>query len=99
MTLTLENALAEITVHHLPLPKAFQWASNGYRGGRSQAELEAAWADLPLEERVSLAACLMGGPVYSPASHKLVSDAYLALCYGQNLDTFCADRAARAQHP
>lgn len=80
MTEALEKALADLTIHSMPVPRAFQWAGALYRGGRTQEQLEADWPTLPLETRVSLTACLMGGPVYSPAPNKQVSDAYLSLC-------------------
>lgn len=85
----LEKALQDFEVNHLPGPKAFQWAGNGYRGGRTQEQLEADWPSLPLEERIGLAACLLGGPRHSPEGHRLITHAYEALCRGWSLEDFC----------
>ncbi len=89
----LESALATLTVHHMPVPQAFQWTNDGSRGGRTQLQLEAQWPNMPLEERVSLTACLIGYPVRVPESSRQVSDAYLALCRGLSLEQFCEDTA------
>ena len=87
----LEDALAALTVHQMPVPQAFQWTNDGSRGGRTQFQLEAQWPTMPLEERVSLTACLIGYPVLVPESRRLVSDAYLALCRCRTLQQFCED--------
>lgn len=75
----IEDALKEVTHHQAHLPEAFGMAPDGYRKGRKQVELVAVWDRLPLEERVGLAACLIGVDNRSEPA-MVIHQAYGSLC-------------------
>lgn len=75
----IEDALKEVTHHQAHLPEAFSMAPDGYRKGRKQVDLVAVWDKLPLEERVGLAACLIGVDNRSEPA-MVIHQAYGRLC-------------------
>lgn len=75
----IQQALMEVTHQQKHLPEAFCWASDNYRGGRSQVELVNTWDHLALEERVGLAACLIGIDNRSDPA-MVIRQAYYGLC-------------------
>jgi hypothetical protein len=72
----LEQALKDFRSNHLPAPECFKYQIVG----PTQEWLERNWDRLPLEDRISRTAMLLGGPRQSPECDRLITLAYHHLC-------------------
>ncbi|MFC4236246.1 hypothetical protein ACFOY8_13600 [Thalassospira xianhensis] len=82
---SLEEALSDIRVNHMPVPEAFKWGPSYIRDGLSFDQFRLGWPELPLERRIGLTALLIG-PSIAEAKSRIITSAYRDLCVKGALD-------------